>query len=1156
MIEFSPKLGSHTPITLGSSPASLYFSALVPLSEDATPAIWTNIPSISAFNQQQQYQEWRSIPFTTSVSSHYKSDASQLRLWSASIVLPSSSSSSTPNSSYEFTYRLEHQDSHIQWLGDQRGNGRVTFRAPVPHLDVSGTPTSAQDNAQIRVARFKVGEGEGGEDGVKIIKLSAENLPELKEFMKREQEEGKIKGFTLEQSERPWFIPRLFTLPTSDSSDFAIETALSPLSPSFLSQLLLLHSTSSNSNLLLIPVSTKSFSATLVKDGLRCVPDSPANDGEAFCIVATGYGDVPLRQLMDRAIGAASEIWTNEEGSNSEVKGTQQLEKQPWGPHGVTWCTWNALGPDYTLYSVISSLKSFFAPSSPPSHFPLAIDTLLLDDGWQDVRTFADPGPYEPGRERRGLYSFAASSRWLETEAGNDGKRRGRSDSGFASESGVTPLSPRSRGLGLDSDEETDVKLDLKEAVRKFKEFGISTVGVWMTLGFYWDAIHPSSPLAEEFGPFVCLTLKSEALPSADTTWYLPRPEKMKDYYTAYFESPKEAGIGYVKVDDQAHEDFILTLNSSSPPPSSPIDLGTLRLAMLHAMQDASKEVFGEGEGGRTIFCMAGSPRIFGGRLAFDGGGGWGGRHVVRNSDDYWPDRPDSHRWHIMLNSYTSWYSRSINFWPDFDMCQEDHPYGPYHIAFRAFSPAPIFSTDVPGSVDLVGSHPLGWSRLLAPSVHGGIKVLKTETETGAVLEGRIGEDCMGGGDGPALKVGMRVEGAKGALIGLWNAREGEGKAVDVIDARDLADALSSGAGRPTLAGEGEGWIAYSDQDQTVHQVTRADVLASEGVQRPLAHPISHVELAKAEAKVITIASTWTLERSPSSLPATGGDGNIKGSVKIACLGLLGKYAGLCAIRDVKVDFPLPAFNTSTDHQTTPLPPASTATTPSSLARRSSADYLRRGFAQSPSRLAFLLACLVGFRRSANTPPSATSSSSSATTSTTQPRTFQTELQNLTRDFVRHPVTTVWSEVGALVGLFVTAYVWASTAVADARRRKNGGAVGDRAGSILPSPLPAASGSGEKKSSKHSVAASGTTFAPDSKVLRVDLTFAGVVGIWSSKPTQLKFNLDGEQVLDKFITIPDGGTEGLVKIDVEASLGSEKVTKGKKEGAWCLEVGL
>lgn len=107
-------------------------------------------------------------------------------------------------------------------------------------------------------------------------------------------------------------------------------------------------------------------------------------------------------------------------------------------------------------------------------------------------------------------------------------------------------------------------------------------------------------------------------------------------------------------------------------------------------------------------------------------------KSIVRNSDDYFPDTPSSHRYHIYVNSLNTLLTRSLNLVPDFDMCQERltdtsalHPWGSYHISFRAFSPASTYSTDSPALDGF--TDPQGWSAMLGWTKKGA-RIVKTSS--------------------------------------------------------------------------------------------------------------------------------------------------------------------------------------------------------------------------------------------------------------------------------------------------------------------------------------------------------------------------------------------------------------------------------------------
>ncbi|KAI4175323.1 MAG: hypothetical protein LQ346_008096, partial [Caloplaca aetnensis] len=76
-------------------------------------------------------------------------------------------------------------------------------------------------------------------------------------------------------------------------------------------------------------------------------------------------------------------------------------------------------------------------------------------------------------------------------------------------------------------------------------------------------------------------------------------------------------------------------------------------------------------------------------------------RLMVRNSDDFFPDIPSSHPFHIFTNALTSLLTSHLNVLPDWDMFQTSHPYSSFHAAARAISGGPIYITDTPGQHSL-----------------------------------------------------------------------------------------------------------------------------------------------------------------------------------------------------------------------------------------------------------------------------------------------------------------------------------------------------------------------------------------------------------------------------------------------------------------------
>lgn len=75
---------------------------------------------------------------------------------------------------------------------------------------------------------------------------------------------------------------------------------------------------------------------------------------------------------------------------------------------------------------------------------------------------------------------------------------------------------------------------------------------------------------------------------------------------------------------------------------------------------------------------------------------------VLRNSNDFFPDAPSSHPWHIFANAMNNLYTSHLNALPDWDMFQSSLPtYGTMHAAARCISGGPIYITDIPGKHNL-----------------------------------------------------------------------------------------------------------------------------------------------------------------------------------------------------------------------------------------------------------------------------------------------------------------------------------------------------------------------------------------------------------------------------------------------------------------------
>jgi len=71
--------------------------------------------------------------------------------------------------------------------------------------------------------------------------------------------------------------------------------------------------------------------------------------------------------------------------------------------------------------------------------------------------------------------------------------------------------------------------------------------------------------------------------------------------------------------------------------------------------------------------------------------------NLTRSSGDFFPDKPETHGFHVFTNAHTSFWMGEIVL-PDWDMFQSGHKSGAFHAAARAISGGPIYTTETIGS--------------------------------------------------------------------------------------------------------------------------------------------------------------------------------------------------------------------------------------------------------------------------------------------------------------------------------------------------------------------------------------------------------------------------------------------------------------------------
>jgi len=492
---------------------------------------------------------------------------------------------------------------------------------------------------------------------------------------------------------------------------------------------------------------------------------SATKDGKIVIAIAP-----QIKEVMGRAVDAARRILGI--SPSSEVNPEQHIFSD-----ALTYCTWNSLHPPTpaTQTSVMKTLKHF-ASLSPP----VRPTTLLLDDAWQhkDGPTFR-------------LLSFEALPFFL------DGMK------------------------------------DLGEVVRVAKEnFGVQRVGVWHTIQGYWCGVEPSA-----FGrKYKLLKVVKDGYPGPfepeGFAYYILHPSSVAQFFMDYYRSVASHGIEFTKCDNLASLDNLQTANeveftfnengSWTETIGAAVNVASLRPLFKQAVQAAAKSAFGgEGTGdeeGRVIWCMEMSPRVLmGNEIGLRPGPA---RCIARNSDDYYPNEPDSHRYHIFTNAVNALFTSHLNIIPDLDMFQShsfippsteqpeanaapvhrnDAAQASYHAALRAFGAGPVTITDVPGASD-----PAVLSRLL------GLPLLSSSSDRSVALQADhspwvgsdvFDSDIISSGVGKALRLFSKSgkAGTGSGLIGYWNVRSGDGKVDDHVTQNDLWEIIGSSSADRTF---------------------------------------------------------------------------------------------------------------------------------------------------------------------------------------------------------------------------------------------------------------------------------------------------------------------------------------------------------------------
>ncbi|TGO35100.1 hypothetical protein BHYA_0170g00120 [Botrytis hyacinthi] len=240
------------------------------------------------------------------------------------------------------------------------------------------------------------------------------------------------------------------------------------------------------------------------------------------------------------------------------------------------------------------------------------------------------------------------------------------------------------------------------------KQPSIQHVAVWHAILGYWGGLAADGKIAETYKTVEVIRRDSERrnLPLGGKMTVVAK-EDVRQFYDDFYSFLSSCGVDAVKTDAQ----FMLDLFESAEDRSD----------LISAYQDAWTLSTLRHFSVKAISCMSQIPQIlFHSQLPQNRP-----PILVRNSDDFFPEIPTSHPWHVFTNAHNALFTQHLNLIPDWDMFQTVHDYSGFHAAARCVSGGPIYITDVPGQHDLdlinqmTGPTPRGKTIIFRPSVVG-----------------------------------------------------------------------------------------------------------------------------------------------------------------------------------------------------------------------------------------------------------------------------------------------------------------------------------------------------------------------------------------------------------------------------------------------------
>ncbi|KAL9621159.1 MAG: hypothetical protein Q9160_004410 [Pyrenula sp. 1 TL-2023] len=404
----------------------------------------------------------------------------------------------------------------------------------------------------------------------------------------------------------------------------------------------------------------------------------------------------------------------------------------------------------------------------------------------------------------------------------------------------------------------------------------IKHIAVWHALLGYWGGISSEGKLAS--------TYKTKEVKKQDGiaggTMLTIDPDDAHRMYDDFYSFLSSAGIDSVKTDAQ----FFLDLLASTPD----------RRRFTTTYQDAWTIAHLRHFSAKAISCMSQIPQImFHSMLPRNQP-----TILIRNSDDFFPDVPSSHPWHVFCNAHNALFIQHLNVLPDWDMFQTAHPWGRFHGAARCLSGGPIYITDTPGSHDvelineMTARNPRGQTVILRPSCIGKTTDIYNNYNDGCLLK-------IGAYNGGAAKTGT-------SILGCFNIAEREVSAlVPMADFRGIAPET-----------------VYIIRSHLTGRVSRPMPVPSVRTHAVDSVHLTSVTLPARGYEVLTAYPLQTFTYPP---PSSSSSDPTTSTISLAPLGLLSKLTASCALMSCDIFIIDPSSSTSS------TPSASATPLPSSL---------------------------------------------------------------------------------------------------------------------------------------------------------------------------------------------------------------------------------